>query len=44
VPHPRFRERAFVLEPLATIAPDLIDPVTGKSVVELWRAIKKAGA
>ncbi|PYR94560.1 MAG: 2-amino-4-hydroxy-6-hydroxymethyldihydropteridine diphosphokinase [Acidobacteria bacterium] len=43
VPHPRFRERVFVLEPLATIAPDLIDPVTGKSIVELWRAIITAG-
>jgi 2-amino-4-hydroxy-6-hydroxymethyldihydropteridine diphosphokinase len=35
VPHPRFRERRFVLEPLAEIAPDLIDPVTGLSVVQL---------
>ena len=32
VPHPRFRERRFVLEPLAAVAPDLIDPVTGLSV------------
>jgi 2-amino-4-hydroxy-6-hydroxymethyldihydropteridine diphosphokinase len=44
VPHPRFRERAFVLEPLATIAPGLLDPVTGKSILELWRDMKKAGA
>jgi 2-amino-4-hydroxy-6-hydroxymethyldihydropteridine diphosphokinase len=43
VPHPRFRERAFVLEPLATVAPNLIDPVTGKSVLKLWTEIKKAG-
>ena len=35
VPHPRFRERAFVLEPLAEVAPDFCDPVTGKSVREL---------
>jgi len=35
VPHPRFRERRFVLEPLAEIAPDWIDPVTGKTIREL---------
>jgi len=35
VPHPRFRERAFVLEPLASIAPELRDPVTGRTVAEL---------
>jgi 2-amino-4-hydroxy-6-hydroxymethyldihydropteridine diphosphokinase len=43
VPHPRFRERLFVLEPLATVAPDLIDPVTGLSVQQLLEK-KKAGA
>ena len=32
VPHPRFRERRFVLEPLAEIASDWIDPVTGKTI------------
>lgn len=35
VPHPRFRERRFVLEPLAEIAPDLRDPVTGLTIREL---------
>jgi 2-amino-4-hydroxy-6-hydroxymethyldihydropteridine diphosphokinase len=39
VPHPRFRERRFVLEPLTEIAPDLIDPVTGRTVGELLDAI-----
>jgi 2-amino-4-hydroxy-6-hydroxymethyldihydropteridine diphosphokinase len=40
VPHPRFRERLFVLEPLAEIAPDLKDPVTGKAVRELLSALE----
>jgi 2-amino-4-hydroxy-6-hydroxymethyldihydropteridine diphosphokinase len=35
VPHPRFRARRFVLEPLAAIAPDAVDPVTGRTIREL---------
>jgi len=35
VPHPRFRDRRFVLQPLAAIAPHLRDPVTGKTMKEL---------
>lgn len=38
VPHPRFRERRFVLEPLAEVAPDLVDPVTHTTIAALARA------
>ena len=43
VPHPRFRDRLFVLEPLAEVAPEVVDPVTGLSARELLEK-KKAGA
>ena len=36
VPHPRFRERKFVLEPLAEIAPDWIDPVSERTISDLF--------
>jgi 2-amino-4-hydroxy-6-hydroxymethyldihydropteridine diphosphokinase len=39
VPHPRFRDRFFVLGPMAEIAPELEDPVTGLRVVELLREL-----
>jgi 2-amino-4-hydroxy-6-hydroxymethyldihydropteridine diphosphokinase len=40
VPHPAFRSREFVLKPLAAIAPDWLDPVTGKSIAELLRELQ----
>jgi 2-amino-4-hydroxy-6-hydroxymethyldihydropteridine diphosphokinase len=43
IPHPRLRERAFVLIPLAEIAPDWVDPVTGRSVQDLCTALDPAG-
>ena len=35
IPHPRMRERRFVLEPLVEIAPEARDPVTGLTAREL---------
>ncbi|HEY0627634.1 MAG TPA: 2-amino-4-hydroxy-6-hydroxymethyldihydropteridine diphosphokinase [Allosphingosinicella sp.] len=35
IPHPSFRERRFVLDPLAEIAPNWRDPLTGLTVRQL---------
>ena len=42
VPHPAARQRAFVLEPLAQIAPDWLFPDTGQSVSEAWQKLQTA--
>ena len=39
LPHPRLRDRRFVLEPLAALAPDLALPPDGKTVRELLAAV-----
>ena len=41
LPHPRFRARLFVLEPLAELAPDFVDPVTGKTMRELLVELRR---
>lgn len=35
VPHPRYRQRNFVLAPLKSVAPELVDPATGQCVGEM---------
>ncbi len=41
LPHPRFRERLFVLEPLAELVPEWRDPITGCSIVALLEELRR---
>ncbi len=41
VPHPQLANRAFVLLPVAQIAPALIDPGSGRTVAELAESYQK---
>ena len=41
LPHPRLHERAFVLEPLAEVAPDWRHPVTGRTAAAMWAALQQ---
>ncbi|MBM4017277.1 MAG: 2-amino-4-hydroxy-6-hydroxymethyldihydropteridine diphosphokinase [Planctomycetes bacterium] len=43
IPHLGLRERRFVLVPLAQIAPDARDPVTGLSIRELAAGVEESG-
>ncbi len=43
VPHSRIAERAFVLEPLAEVAPDFRHPITGMTAREMLAALEPQG-
>jgi 2-amino-4-hydroxy-6-hydroxymethyldihydropteridine diphosphokinase len=43
IPHPRMRDRAFVLIPLAEIAPNWIDPVSQQTILELSQRVNADG-
>ncbi|MBW4621768.1 MAG: 2-amino-4-hydroxy-6-hydroxymethyldihydropteridine diphosphokinase [Cyanosarcina radialis HA8281-LM2] len=43
IPHPRMTQRAFVLVPLAEIAPDWIEPISQKAIAELVKTVNCSG-
>jgi 2-amino-4-hydroxy-6-hydroxymethyldihydropteridine diphosphokinase len=43
IPHPRMTERAFVLVPLAEIAPTWIEPISGKAIADLVQTVDCSG-
>jgi len=43
IPHPLMMERAFVLIPLAEIAPDLVHPVAGQPINQLASSVSAYG-
>jgi 2-amino-4-hydroxy-6-hydroxymethyldihydropteridine diphosphokinase len=43
LPHPRLHERAFVLVPLADLAPEMLHPVLGKTIRQLLAGVDVSG-
>ena len=43
IPHPRLHERAFVLVPLADVAPDIVHPVFEKKISALLAEVDAQG-
>lgn len=40
VPHPRFSERMFAVEPMVEIAPDFVHPIEQRSIKEIHSTLK----
>jgi len=43
IPRDEIEKYAFVLSPLADLTPDLIHPLTKKSIAEMWQELSKSG-
>jgi len=43
VPHPMMHLRRFVMAPMADLAPDLMHPVLGKTMIEIFNEISENG-
>ena len=44
IPHPGMQHRRFVLEPLAEVAPEALDPASGRTARELLAELSAGGA
>ncbi|MBN1231335.1 MAG: 2-amino-4-hydroxy-6-hydroxymethyldihydropteridine diphosphokinase [Anaerolineales bacterium] len=43
IPHSRIQDRAFVLVPLAEINPELVHPITGKTILKMLEDVDTSG-
>lgn len=43
IPHPRMHERAFVLVPMAEVAAQWADPISGKTITQLVQGVATEG-